>query len=513
MDQVVLSLIAVVLGLLSFRYYSEYKRRQRVFDDAKIPYRKPWPIFGNMLAIVFRRVSMPEMIQRIYDSSAEARYVGFFDFDSPVLMIKDPELIKSIAIKNFDSFANHRGFVDPRQEPLFGRNLFSLKDDEWKGMRNMLSPAFTSSKIKSMYKLMLECADNFAKVVAKDAEERPGEDGSMDFWELFSRYTTDVIASTAFGISIDSIAEPDNDFYKMGKQVTFTDASRAGKIFVIRNFPLLSKLLKVRLIGDEVKTFFDDVVRQTIEGREKRGIVRPDMIQLMMEYNRKNAASRLSNDDMTSQAFVFFLGGFDSTATTMAFMALELAVRQDVQSKLRGEIDEVLGRTGGKPPTYEDINNMKYLDAVLNEILRYYPLATMQDRVCSKSFQLPPPLPGAEAFEVKEGSNLWFPVYALHRDPGYFEDPDKFEPERWLDKRNLNNPAFIPFGIGPRACIGNRFAILESKVVFFHILALCILEPSNGTTVPITFDKRKVLMSPLGGFKVNVRPRNTAARL
>ncbi|XP_044015546.1 cytochrome P450 9e2-like [Aphidius gifuensis] len=125
--------------------------------------------------------------------------------------------------------------------------------------------------------------------------------------------------------------------------------------------------------------------------------------------------------------------------------------------------------------TYEAVNGLAYLDAVIKETLRCYPIAGFLDRVCSKSFELPPTLPGAKPHRLEPADFIWFPVFAIQRDPIYFYEPEKFYPDRFIEdpKGTLNSPAYMPFGLGPRMCIGNRFALLETKVPLAHLVSKC----------------------------------------
>lgn len=134
----------------------------------------------------------------------------------------------------------------------------------------------------------------------------------------------------------------------------------------------------------------------------------------------------------------------------------------------------------------------------------------MMDRLCEKDFEFPPALPGTKPVTMKKGQTVWIPVYGLRRDPKYFKEPDKFNPNRFLgeEKKHVaNNGAYVPFGLGPRMCIGNRFALLETKVLLFHMLARCDLLPCEKTPMPIILAKGDFTMRPEGGFWLNVMPR------
>jgi len=233
--------------------------------------------------------------------------------------------------------------------------------------------------------------------------------------------------------------------------------------------------MRLKFIREKIVNFFRDLVKITIKARDENGIVRPNMLQLMMENRGKDGKIEFTIDDMVAQAFIFFFGDFENSSVLMCFAVYEIAINQDIQERLHNEIDEVLEGTNGQG-SYETINSMEYLDAVINEALRMYPIALALDRLCLKDFELPPTLPGRKPFTVRKGHGIWIPVYGLHHDPQYFKEPGKFDPERFLGERkkeSLNCGVYIPFGLGPRMCIGYRFALLKTKRVLLFCSFTC----------------------------------------
>jgi len=493
-------LFSLLAGIIAIYYY--FFKNLNFFKKYGILHIPPLPVVGNMAPIFLRQLSLAELITKIYYLNQDAKYVGCFDGMTPVVMIRDPELIKAIGVKHFEMFPDHRGFVDEDTDPLFSKILFSLRGEKWRNVRTLLTPTFTSSKMKVMFKLMSECAVNFTDFLS----ELPAGKNVMEMKNCFARYTNDVIATCAFGISVDSMRNPNNEFYVYGKEATTLNALR---LYFIRSMPAVAKMLNVKFVSDHIGRFFKDLVKNTIHTRDTKNIVRPDMLQLMMETRgKKGIGKELTIDDMTAYAFGFFFGGFDTVSTLICFVAYEIAVNPDVQAKLHNEVDEIL-KTNGEL-TYNKLNGMQYLDAVINETLRLWPVATFLDRVCAEDFELPPALPGDKPFLLKKGMNVWFPAYGLHRDPKYFEKPDEFYPERFLDenKKDINPYVYIPFGIGPRMCIGNRFALLQTKVVLFHLLARCELKMCTKTTYPMRLSKTSITILADGGFWLKIQARN-----
>ncbi|EFN61087.1 Cytochrome P450 9e2 [Camponotus floridanus] len=331
---ILLSIMISVLGIhYLFRNYNFFKRH----DVIHIP---SVPILGNMTSVIFRRISFVDFTRKIYNFNPDAKYLGFYATTNPMFLLRDPEIIKSILLKNFDAFPNRRGFNN-LNEPLFSNNLFSLHGQKWRDVRTLLSPSFTSSKMKMMFTLMSECAVDFANFLSTSI---PGEKSDMDMKDVFTKYTNDVIATCAFGIKINSMQDPTNKFYVYGKKLVYFSGIRNIKFFFLRTFPTLGRILNVKLIDSHVSDFFKDIIRTTIATRDAENIIRSDMIQLMMDIRGKEGRRELNIDDMVAQAFVFFFAGFDTSSTAMSFVAYELAANPDVQIKLRQEIDKaVLG--------------------------------------------------------------------------------------------------------------------------------------------------------------------------
>ncbi|XP_011060551.1 PREDICTED: cytochrome P450 9e2-like isoform X2 [Acromyrmex echinatior] len=492
-------LLSIVIGVISIHYLF---KNFNFFKRNGIIHLPPLPLFGSTISMIFRRISFFDFMLKIYNCYPNAKYFGVYFTTTPVFLLRDLELIKTVLVKNFDAFPDRRGFAD-FNDPLFEKNLFSLHGEKWRNVRNLLNPSFTSSKMKMMFTLMSECAMNFVKFLSTLSADK----GDINMKDVCSKYTTDVIATCAFGIKVNSMKYPTNKFYIYGKEATnFTGVLRSIKFFFLGAFPRLGRILNLKIMNDYVSNFFQDIIRTTIATRDAEHITRPDMLQLMMDIRGKEGRRKLDIDDMTAQAFIFFIGGFETSSTAMCFAAHEIAAHPEIQIKLHKEIDKVLEDSNGEV-SYEAINRLEYLDAVICEALRLYPPVGFLERVCKKTYELPSALPDRKPFIMKKDMLVWIPVLAIHHDEKHYDNPEKFDPERFLNNKMHNSSSYMPFGLGPRMCIANRFAMLEVKVLLFHLLAQCELKPSMKTTSPIKFCKEFLIMMPENGFWLNIQRR------
>ncbi|KAF2885196.1 hypothetical protein ILUMI_20977, partial [Ignelater luminosus] len=529
------TMLAIIFAsLLLIWIYIKVLKPYEYWKNKGVTYVKPWPLFGNMAPVTFRRKAFAQHLQDLYSADPNKRYIGFYQFLSPTLLIRDPDLIKTIAIKEFSAFPDHRTFTSEEADPLGSRNLFALTAAKgWHDLRATISPAFTTSKMKLIFGFMDQCADQFVNYFKK-------QEGTVIFEtkDAFSRFTNDVIGSTVFGINCDSLEDRENEFYLNGKSLADFSGIKALKFFLSTISPGLVKFFKITFFDEACNNFYRDIIKNSIKIREEKQIVRPDMIHLLLEarkgrlkhehqnetidsgfavaeeseigksQNRKKA--ELTDEDITAQAVAFYFAGFDAVSTLMSFISYELALNTDIQDKLREEINAVLENNSGKI-TYEAVLGMKYLDCVISEGLRKWP-GPFVERVSARDYTIQPKYTEEKPLHLKKGSVVWFPLYPIHRDPENYPEPEKFDPERFNEenKRNIKPFTYIPFGAGPRNCIASRFALLEAKVITVKIIENFEIVPVVKTKIPLEISKSRVDNLPDDGIWLGLKPRKNS---
>ncbi|KAJ3645276.1 hypothetical protein Zmor_022942 [Zophobas morio] len=463
-------------------------------------------VLGDNGGMVLGKQSFAEMVEMVYNTCPNTRYSGFYQFFLPTLLLKDPDLIKQITVKDFDHFVDHRNFIPEDSDPLWGKNLFALTGNKWREMRAKLSPAFTGSKMKHMFTLISQSGQQFVDHFLKKDQDLI----IVEMKDTFTRFTNDVIASTAFGVQCDSLDDTNNEFYLMGKEATNFDGFWKNlRIFGYILVPKLLKAFKVTLFPKEVSDFFHTLIMNNIRAREKHGIVRPDMIHLLLEARKNEETQMIQDQDIIAQALSFLFAGFDSVSALMCFMSHELAINPDVQQRLIEEVDETVEACNGKI-TYEVFLGMKYMDMVVSETLRKWPAAVATERVCTKSYTIEPKFPDEKPIHLEKNAVVWLPIFGLHRDPQYYPEPERFDPERFSDenKTSVKPYTYLPFGSGPRNCIGSRFALLETKTLFFYILSHFEIVPVEKTQIPLVLSKKHINLTAEKGFWLGLKRRS-----
>lgn len=370
--------------------------------------------------------------------------------------------------------------------------------------------------MKMMFALLSNQADDFLNYT----QEKSAHDGKVifDLKDIFCRFTANGIAATTLGFEADCIRNEDSYIYKLTKKILDEFTGPIGSLKLLFAFfsPNIYKLTGLRIISKEVLEFFQKAIVDVMHEREEKGISRPDVIQLLLQAKKgqlKNDAKDVDDknhtnfsanieydvgspskksivwddDDMLAQGWIFYGAGFETTSSLLQMTVYELAKNPNIQQKLIEEIDQVIAISGNKSVTYESLHEMKFLDMVISESLRMWPPVHQTDRSCTKDFNLN--LGDGKVLKIKKGDLIMLPIYSLHHDSTYYENPEKFDPYRFSDenKGNINAGAYIPFGSGPRVCIGSRFALMEAKLVIFTILSKFRFKMCDKTPKQITF--------------------------
>ncbi|XP_053680064.1 uncharacterized protein LOC128730995 [Anopheles nili] len=423
---------------------------------------------------------------------------GINMFIVPAVILVDPELIKTILVKDFNVFHDRGLFSNPEIDPLSG-TLFALQGRAWRILRQKLTPTFTSGKMKQMFDTILSVAEELRQYVDEHAPE-----GQMEMKDVLARFTTDVIGTCAFGIECNTLKNPDSEFLKYGNKVFEQKVSTMIKIVFIMMMRGFFKNFTLKITDEEVETFFLNLVRETVDFRERNNVKRNDFMNLLLQI--KNTGKLWEQDEehigkgeigmtlneLAAQAFIFFLAGFETSSTTMNFCLYELAQNSRIQERLREEINLAIENNGGNL-TYDVVMGIEYLDQVVNETLRKYPPLETVTRAPESDYTIP-----GTQHVIPKGTMVQIPIYALHHDPDYFPEPERFNPDRFRPEVVKERPAYVymPFGEGPRICIGLRFGMMQTKVGLITLLRQFRFSSSEKTPERIKFMPNVFVLTP-----------------
>ncbi|XP_068135487.1 cytochrome P450 3A5-like isoform X2 [Hyperolius riggenbachi] len=392
----------------------------------------------------------------------------------------EPAIVKTILVKEFyTNFTNRRnlGLSGPLKAALT-----LAEDDDWKRIRTVLSPTFTSGKLKEMFHMIKEYSD----ILVRNMQVYVDKSENCAIKDVLGAYSLDVVTSTAFSVNIDSLNNPNDPFVTHNKKLLKLGLFNPLFVLVVI-FPFLGPILERLDFNFIPKDFLDFYMNAVTNFKKKRQkgdhSGRVDFLQLMLDSrtddNTLNKEQKcLTDEEIMAQSVVFIFAGFEPTSLLLCYLFYNLATHPDVQQKLQEEIDTYLPNKAS--PSYEILMQMEYLDMVIQETLRMFPPSPRVERISKQTIEV-------NGVIIPKGTTAMIPVYALHHDPEYWSEPEEFCPKRFSKENRAHHIpyTFLPFGDGPRNCIGMRFVLLSIKVAVTALLQNFSCRPCKDTMIPL----------------------------
>ena len=383
-----------------------------------------------------RKITAAECVENFYkEFRGKSPAVGVYFYLSPTLVVIDPELIKNVLVRDFNSFHDRGIYFNKKDDPLTA-NLLTLEGAEWRERRAKLTPIFTSGKMKMMFEIVNKISDKLAIVIDKELKLSC----DLEMREILAKLTTDVIGNVAFGIDCNCLEDPNSEMRKHGKRIIYRSPLDFLIFFVTLAFPNISRYFGICRLEKQSAHFFLKTFLETLKHREESKVNRNDFVQLLLGLKESGSYDEV---EMASEGFLVYAAGFETSSTLMTFCCYELALNQDIQEQLRDEIKSRIEDNDGQL-TYDLLFDLKYLDMVVNETLRKYPPIPQLLRKSTASYKIP----GTELV-IEKGTSIMVPVLALHRDPEYYPDPETFDPHRFEPEnvKQIHQYTFLPFGM------------------------------------------------------------------
>ncbi|KRT81795.1 cytochrome P450, partial [Oryctes borbonicus] len=477
-----LAFIALIITLVSVcawsYHYLTYWQKKGVKTISESSLKNAWDIL-RFKTFIWKL--MDDLYWR-YDD----KYRGFFMLENPAFFVKDLDLINRILVKDFEYFPDRTLGRNPADDHLGAHILFLTRGFVWKFMRSKMTQAYSTSRINLQIPLMEKVAKEFCEYIADRQSQM------IDIKEAAAQYSTDVICLSAYGIPGNSFTDQKDNYRTVTAKIFSPAWSRAFAFNLHYVAPRFLKLFSLTFLDKSVNKRLKNTYAEQIDMKMKIGESQHDFLDFLIELSKKETDPRfrIDHNAMVSQAAQYFLAGFETIGSTFSYIIYELAKHEDCQTRLREEIETVLSNYNGTINSGA-LKEMVYLEMVLRETMRMYPILPFLDRKVAKDYQIP-----NTDIILKKGTNVYISTIGMHMDPKYFPEPHKFDPGRFTpeNKRNIEPFTYLPIGAGPRICIGARYGFTTIKVGVIHLIKNFEVSTCSGTPEKIEYVSSFVLV-------------------
>jgi cytochrome P450 len=361
-----------------------------------------------------------------------------------IFQVNHPDLIRDVLVTHDWNFIKGMGLRAAK--PVLGNGLLVSEGELHRRQRRLAQGAFHSSRLEAYARVMVKCAED------RSAHWTSGATIPMN--REMGRMTLEIVGRTLFTADLSS------DAFDLESRLC-----RAMEVLVALNHPLAHLLSPVRSLAARkaasVRGETAELLRNVIDEHRNHPDNYDDLLSMLIESRDDAHAGSMSDQLLLDECLTLFLAGHESTADALTWTWYLLSQHPAAANKLHAELERVLA---GASPTMGDLRQLRYTEAVFKEVLRLYPPAWVITREAVSGYRL-------GDIEVPAGSTVVMSTYATHRDPRYWESPEAFRPERWIDEGAGERPkfTFFPFGAGSRMCVGEHFAMMEA------VLAIAVI--------------------------------------
>lgn len=473
-----------ILLTLCLAVYLYFQHRYRYWKNRNIPFVVPKLVVGNIVEIFMGKYSPAKYVAHLCDER-DGPYVGFFILHKPYLAIKDPSIIKKILVRDFQKFPDKIFINDKSIDPTFSNSLLSLGNTQWRAVRSRLSCIFSPSKIKAMQFYTEKCAKSLRLYIDGQLNER------VNLKDLTTRFSTEVVFSCVFGVNSNCFKEKQSICNYYAHKIFPKAFVGVFKGFSYIFLPQLVKIFKYQFFDPTACDFFQNIFSDTIKHRETSGVRRNDLVDILIDIKNQNGS--FDNNALLAQAIAFLGVGHETISAIISLTIYELCINQDIQNRLREEIESVVGEDD-----VTSIDHLKFLNMVVCESLRKYPVIPFIQRKCVEEYFIP-----ETGAVLERGTSIIIPIHWLHFNPAFFDDPHKYNPDRFNEDTSIPIDPFVylPFSTGPRACLGRRFALMSIKVCLIYLIRSFKIEKDIATKDQLNFGAAHAL-NPKDGIPV-----------
>jgi cytochrome P450 len=416
-------------------------------------------------------------LMREYGDLVSLRVLNF-----RILLLNHPDHIEDVLVNHPRKFI--RGRVLLANKRVFGRGLLTSDGDFWLRQRRLTQPAFHRARIAGYASTMVEYTERLLHEW-QDGEER-------DIHAEMMRLTLQIVGKTLFDADVDRDAQ---DIGKSMELLLELSANFRRTIFIPHWVPTPTNFRLERAIRQIEKVLYRMIAEKRASGRDSG-----DLLSMLLAAQDEDG-SRMTDQQLRDEAITLFLAGHETTANTLSWTWWLLAQNPEVEAKLHAELRMVLA---GRAPSLDDLPKLVYTNHIITESMRLYPPAWGTARTAIEDHEI-------AGYAIPKGSGISFAQWSVHRDARWYGAPDEFRPERWEGDLLKRNPkfAYFPFGGGPRQCIGNTFALMETALTLATIAQQYRFRLVEGhPVVPLA----SITLRPRYGIRVVMESRSAKSR-
>ncbi|XP_026727571.1 cytochrome P450 6k1-like [Trichoplusia ni] len=495
-----LSMVTVIFAVWVIIRWSKVKK---YWKEKGVPHYSPNPIVGSLTFLQRENPSL--WMRKLYNDFKGAPYVGIWLFWRPALVVNSPEIARRVLVKDADVFRN-RFLSSGKTDPIGALNVFTVNDPLWSSVRRRLTVVFTAAKLRSLQPMTMTKTKNLIKRIGDDSKIGPVK----DLREICTDYTTDVIGEAAFGITSNSLVSPDSIMRRVTREMMAFNVHRGLSWCSIFFIPELVDVFRLSFFPKDtmklLRKIFQTMVAQ--RGGYENPIKEPrDLLEALVKIKQESTDDEMTEDVLLAQAAAFLLGGFDTSASTMTLVLYQLAFNPHHQERLYQEVLQAQNKSEDEYLNTASHPELTFLDAVIKETLRIFPPMGWLDRIASTDYKID------DNLTIPAGTPVYVNGVAMQVDPEYFPEPEVFKPERFLpeNERNIIPYTYMPFGDGPRNCIGMRFAYQSLRQSLAHIILNFEIHALPGSTKPnnVHMEQKGLFFMPDEKLSVQFVPRAT----
>ncbi len=399
---------------------------------------------------------------------------------TPACLIVNPDYIEQV-LKERNSFIKSRGFR--ALKTLLGEGLLTNEGESWFRQRRLVQPVFHQKQINGYGKTMVEYSE--------DITENWVDGEILDVHVQMMSLTLKIVMKCIFNQDVGE-GEAKNVAHALDVAMNWFESKRKQNFLIWEWFPRPENIRYRNAINK-----MDQSIYSLIGQKRDRNEDGKDLLSMLMQARDEDDNSQMSDRQLRDEVATLMLAGHETTANALSWTWMLLAQNPQVEAKLWDELKSVLG---GRLPTIEDLPQLQYTNMVIKESMRLYPPVAIFGREAVEDYQL-------DGYEIPSGCVVMLSQWVMHRHPKYFDNSEEFIPERWqndLEKR-LPRGVYIPFGDGPRICIGKGFALMEAVLILATVAQKYKLKlVEDHPIVP----QPSITLRPEHGIKVEITKRN-----